>query len=117
MAKLHRWQSLNDPICSRHICRSAPAGTENMNVLQEQNFPFTLQSAEIYGSKKSRNVYDTLYNLYKNQGLTDDEIDKILVLDIKERDYFTSRNAPNEHGGGGLFAEDDTIMSWLFGEH
>lgn len=49
--------------------------------------------------------------------MTDDEIDKILVLDIKERDYFTSRNAPNEHGGGGLFAEDDAIMSWLFGEH
>ena len=66
---------------------------------------------------KSQNAYETLYNLYKKQGLTDDEINKILVLDIKERDYFTSRNAPNEHGGGGLFAEDDTIMSWLFGEH
>ncbi len=72
---------------------------------------------EYYGLKKSQSAYDTLYNLYKNQGLTDDEIDKILVLDIKERDYFTSRNAPNEHGGGGLFAEDDAIMSWLFGEH
>lgn len=47
----------------------------------------------------------------------DDEINKILVLDIKERDYFTSRNAPNEHGGGELFAEDDAIMSWLFSEH
>lgn len=72
---------------------------------------------EYYGSKKSQNAYDTLYNLYKNQGLTDDEIDKILVLDIKERDYFTSRNMTSEHGGGGLFAEDDAIMSWLFGEH
>ena len=72
---------------------------------------------EYYGSKKSQNAYDTLYNLYKNQGLTDDEIDKILVLDIKERDYFTSRNMTSEHGGGGLFAEDDSIMSWLFGEH
>lgn len=72
---------------------------------------------EYYGSKKSQNAYDMLYNLYKKQGLTDDEINKILVLDIKERDYFTSRNTPNEHGGGGLFAEDDTIMSWLFGEH
>ncbi|MDO4378242.1 MAG: prolyl oligopeptidase family serine peptidase [Erysipelotrichia bacterium] len=72
---------------------------------------------EYYGSKKSQDAYDTLYNLYKNQGLTDEEINKILVLDIKERDYFTSRNAPNEHGGGGLFAEDNTIMSWLFGDH
>ena len=72
---------------------------------------------EYYGSKKSQNAYDRLYNLYKKQGLTDDEINKILVLDIKERDYFTSRDAPNEHSGGRLFAEDDAIMSWLFGEH
>ena len=72
---------------------------------------------EYYGSRKSQNAYDTLYNLYKNQGLTDAEINKILVLDIKERDYFTSRNAPNEHGGGGLFAEDENIMNWLFSEH
>ena len=72
---------------------------------------------EYYGSKKSQNAYDALYNLYKKQGLADDEIDKILVLDIKERDYFTSRSAPNEHGGGRLFAGDDTIMSRLFGEH
>lgn len=66
---------------------------------------------EYYGSEKSQSAYDTLYNLYKEKGLTEDEIDKILVLDIKESDYFTSRNAPNEHGGGGLFAEDDAIMS------
>ena len=25
-----------------------------------------------------------------------------------------SRNASNEHGGGGLFAYDETIMGWLF---
>ena len=46
--------------------------------------------------------------------MTEDEIDKILVLDIKEHAYFTERNAPNEHGGGGLFAYDEEIMGWLF---
>ena len=35
---------------------------------------------EYYGSKKSQNAYDTLYNLYKKQGLTDDEINKICLL-------------------------------------
>ena len=37
-----------------------------------------------------------------------------LVLDIKDHSYFTERNAPNEHGGGGLFAYDEEIMGWLF---
>lgn len=64
---------------------------------------------EYYGSKKSQNVYDMLYNLYKKQGLTNDGINKILVLDIKERDYFTSRNMPSEHGNGGSFVEDKTL--------
>lgn len=72
---------------------------------------------EYYGSGKSQSAYNTLYNLYKSQGITDFEINKILVLDIKEHEYFTSRNADNEHAGGGLFAEDEDIMSWLFGKH
>ncbi len=72
---------------------------------------------EYYGSGKSQSAYNTLYNLYKQQGLTESEIDKILVIDIKEREYFTSINVDSEHGGGGLFAEDKDIMSWLFGKH
>ena len=72
---------------------------------------------EYYGSGKSQSAYNTLYNLYKQQGLTESEIDKILVIDIKERGYFTRRNVDSEHGGGGLFAEDKDIMSWLFDKH
>lgn len=71
---------------------------------------------EYYGSKPTQRAHDTLLKLYREQGLTDDEIDALLVLDIKERDYFTERNAPNEHGGGGLFAYDEAIMGWLFSQ-
>lgn len=38
----------------------------------------------------------------------------MLVLDIKEHDYFTEQGISNEHGGGGLFAFDEEIMAWLF---
>lgn len=69
---------------------------------------------EYYGSEPTQRAYDTLHDLYRKQGMTEDEIDKILVLDIKEHAYFTERNAPNEHGGGGLFAYDEEIMGWLF---
>lgn len=50
----------------------------------------------------------------RSRGLSETEIDALLVLDIKEHDYFTRRNMSNEHGGGGLFAYDENIMGWLF---
>lgn len=69
---------------------------------------------EYYGSAPTQEAYDTFHSLYEQEGLTEAEIDELLVLDIKEHDYFTERNAPNEHGGGGLFAYDEEIMGWLF---
>ena len=71
---------------------------------------------EYYGTSPSIDVYNALYSFYLKSGLSKEEIDEILVLDIKEDDYFTSRNAPNQHGGGGLFAFDEDIMSWFFGK-
>ena len=72
------------------------------------------ENDEYYGSEPTKEIYDTLYALYEKQGLTKEEINDILVLDVKEHEYFTERNMDNEHGGGGLFAYDEEIMSWLF---
>lgn len=69
---------------------------------------------EYYGSAPTKSAYDTLYTLYEKQGLSKEEIDKLLVLDIKKHSYFTERGMSNEHGGGGLFAYDRDIMGWLF---
>ena len=71
---------------------------------------------EYYGSEPTKKAYDTLYSLYEQEGLSSSEIDELLVLDIKEHEYFTQRNVGNEHGGGGLFAYDADIMGWLFGK-
>ena len=48
------------------------------------------------------------------QGLSQEEISQLLVLDIKDADYFRSGGAPSQHGGGSLFAQDPDIMGWLF---
>jgi predicted peptidase len=69
---------------------------------------------EYYSSNPTKEAYNTLYSLYKEEGLTDEEIDEILVLDVKDHEYFTERGMSNEHGGGGLFAYDENIMGWLF---
>ena len=69
---------------------------------------------EYYGSEPSREAYETLYDLYREEGLAEEEIRELLVLDIKDADYFESRGMTNQHGGGGLFAQDEEIMGWLF---
>lgn len=93
-----QWDGAYEPVAAQHLPVYLAIGRND----------------EYYGSESTQRAYDTLHDLYRKQGLTEDEIDKILVLDIKEHAYFTERNAPNEHGGGGLFAYDGEIMGWLF---
>ena len=69
---------------------------------------------EYYGSGPTREAYEALRDLYRNQGFSDPEINKLLVLDIKDSSYFTERGISNQHGGGTQFAFDDGIMNWLF---
>ena len=73
------------------------------------------ENDEYYGSEPTREAYDNLYALYRRQGMSDEEIDRILVLDIKDRSYFERQGYSNQHGGGGaLFSHDEDIMGWLF---
>lgn len=72
------------------------------------------QEDEYYGSAPSREAYDSLHELYEQAGLSQAEIDQLLVLDIKDADYFRNGGAPNQHGGGNLFAQDSETMGWLF---
>ena len=70
---------------------------------------------EYYGSEPSENAYNSLHELYEKQGLSEKEIDDLLVLDVKEDSYFEDQGVTNQHGqGGGLFVKDEKIMSWLF---
>lgn len=46
-----------------------------------------------------------------------EEINRLLVLDVKEDSYFTERGFRDQHAGGQAFAHDETVMGWLFGEH
>lgn len=72
---------------------------------------------EYYGSDPTREAYDRFHELYEKEGLGQKEMDRLLVLDIKEQSYFDSQGIANQHGGGGaLFSRDEEIMGWLFGQ-
>ena len=74
------------------------------------------ESDEYYGAEPTREAYEALHSLYLEQGLSESEIERLLVLDIKDSSYFTERGIDGQHGGGARFAFDEDIMGWLFGQ-
>lgn len=67
-----------------------------------------------YGSGSLKKACADLRKLYQSQGLTEEEIDRILVLDVRPQRYFTERGFRDQHGGGQAFAHEETIMKWIF---
>ena len=66
---------------------------------------------------REEDAYNNLRELYQQEGLSDEEIDDLLVLDVKDDSYFSDQGVTNQHGqGGGLFVEDDVVMGWLLGK-
>lgn len=91
--------------------------TKDVDAVSAATPPVYLATGEndsYYGSRLLKNAYNKLRGIYESQGLTETEIDKILVLDVKDQAYFTERGYTDQHGGGMAFAHDETIMKWLF---
>ena len=59
-------------------------------------------------------AYNELHAIYASQGLSDAEIDGLLVLDVRSQDFFDAHGFSNQHAGGQAFAHDGTVMGWLF---
>lgn len=72
------------------------------------------ESDEYYGPGPFKKAYKKLYNLYRKQGLSRKQINKLLVLDVKDSSYFAGTGITYQHGGGYLFSRDKKIMGWLF---
>lgn len=70
-----------------------------------------------YGAEPMKRAYKEIHKAYAEAGLSDSEIDKLLVLDIHDGEYFTERGFSDQHAGGQAFAHDESVMGWLFGDH
>lgn len=71
---------------------------------------------EYYSAKPFRDAYRKLHDLYRKQGLCERQIEKLLVLDVKDSSYFQGTGITYQHGGEYLFCRDREIMGWLFGK-
>ncbi len=88
-------------------------GYEKLVNSNTQVYFFIGESDSYYGSSSFKETYNELYKRYEEKGLTKEEINKKLILDVRNHEYFTSHGVNDEHGGGGLAAHEESIMKWL----
>ena len=67
-----------------------------------------------YGPASLRQAYQDLHDLYAGQGLSEEEIGALLVLDVRGQNYFEAHGFSDQHAGGQAFAHDADVMGWLF---
>ena len=97
------------------MCSSQWDGAYDLIVEAKTPVYFVIgESDEYYESEPFKESYRKIHELYKEQGLSETEIDKLVVLDIKGKDYFEGTPVTYQHGGGYLFCRDKEIMGWLF---
>ena len=92
----------------------------DLNVLAQAKVPLYMAigvSDDYYGPDYDRATYQQLHDIYAQQGLTEDEIAQLVVLDVKPTSYFgyTGERFGQHAGGGALFPHDEKIMGWFFG--
>lgn len=89
----------------------------DLEVLAQAKTPVYLVTGErdsYYGLDSMKNAAAQLQTLYERQGLSEEEIDRLLVLDVKPGSYFTERGYADQHMGGMAIAKDEELMGWLF---
>lgn len=74
---------------------------------------FMAENDEYYGSGKARDAYNGLHEAYLDTGLTENQIEDVLCLEIPDNEYFNSRGIYNYHGGGNLLFQDRSILNWM----
>lgn len=74
---------------------------------------FIGEEDDYYGSSNFKETYQEIYDLYREKGLSKQQIDDILILDVRGEDYFTNHGYTSQHAGGGEVAHEVDIMKWL----
>lgn len=85
------------------------------NVINERIllYFFIGEEDDYYGSDNFKETYKNIHDLYINEGLSENEINNILILDVRDANYFKEHGFSSQHAGGGNAAHEEDIMKWL----
>lgn len=68
---------------------------------------------EYYSTSDAQRVYGTIRSQYEEAGLSEGDVNELVMLDVKSQDYFQDRESQHSDGAE-LYAHDSEIMGWLF---
>lgn len=71
---------------------------------------FMAENDKYYGSQKARDAYNGLHDAYLKAGISEDNMDDFIRLDIPDNEYFNSRGIYNYHGGGNIVFDNEEIL-------
>lgn len=78
---------------------------------------YMAENDEYYGSQKARDAYNGLFEAYRNNGLSQEEIDRKLQIQIPKDEYFNERGIYNYHGGANIVFEDQNVIDWILSQN
>lgn len=78
---------------------------------------YMAENDEYYGSQKARDAYNGLFEAYRNNGLSQEEIDRKLQIQIPKDEYFNERGIYNYHGGANIVFEDQDVIDWILSQN
>jgi predicted peptidase len=76
-------------------------------------YVFMGENDEYYGAQKARDVRNGLTLRYATAGLSDEEINRLVVLDLRDDNFFNRYGITYYHGGGAVAGEQQTIVRWV----
>ena len=100
-----------------HISSQWDGGFENAASARLPVYIFIAENDEYYGSAQARRAYASLREAYAAEGMTDEEIDGLLVLDVRDDEFFNDLGIYSYHGGGGVAANQQDIILWMLGRN
>ena len=89
----------------------------DLDVLAETRTPVYMIIGEddsYYGSDSLKAAYQRLHDLYLEQGLTEQAIDDLLVLDVKQADWFDAYGYTDQHAGAISLTYEARMLPWFF---
>lgn len=86
----------------------APLAEERVSV-----YIFMAENDEYYGSQRARDAYNNLRTAYENAGITSDEIDQLLQIEVPGNEWFNQMGIYNYHGGGNVVFDQKRILDWI----
>ena len=74
---------------------------------------YMAESDEYYGSEKARSAYENLYAAYKAAGWAEEDIRRVLRLEIPNDAFFNEKGIYNYHGGANAVFDDPDNLNWI----